>query len=655
MAAINDRDGTLSLAGHEVSNPMKGATIKIIDQVGSGFRVSDGAHDIANAIDESDSSFWGEVILADEPLKVQLDTAPIGLGIGAVCIYKISFPGPAMISEISFRPYTEFPLEIAKIQYTSDTTDTPSGTILEYDTFNSTLITESTTIKFPSVTAYGLIITVRQSHATKNTYIVTKDQINNVEMWKQITAAETNLTLSDTGVGDGSDLTANPQLRSVDEYDETWKAYQKAVSDFDKHKNEYILTGALAITGAAAIVNPASLIYAPATIGATSIAIDANVEAFKNMIIPSPERMQVDKYEYVYGMYDMKASGMTYDPISIYTSVKHEVAGNVQAVVLEANEWHPLFHDSQGNTIKKFGGEADLRRTSVEYYVSHRDEPTEQEWFPILPINLAADGVNNEQLFVSPDSRRAKLRWKVDRTKAFRAYRDEMPLVYGTDWEFDTSTDIVCIRPSAYSVGTYTIDYYPDGDPTIVNFDKIARPIGYREVFPNGCDRNNSVKLKYYPYTNKDRIRTDPDYNPVDIVLQGTIETKTAPAITGPIKSTRNQEKLKLERARLLNVTNYTEFAIPELIAYDPVNQTPPTFQYCHDGKRVYFTERFSTDVSSLEENFVSSHGPASIAVAYEYLVSGVRVKIVLRRTSYADPSITPIVYDYTLKFRCLV
>jgi len=104
--------------------------------------------------------------------------------------------------------------------------------------------------------------------------------------------------------------------------------------------------------------------------------------------------------------------------------------------------------------------------------------------------------------------------------------------------------------------------------------------------------------------------------------------------------------------ARTLNVTDYSSPDIPVLNPYNPEDDVP-TFEYYHSGQRVYFQETFRHDSIHSQENYGDTHGNAIIKVQYEYLVSGVRMKIILRRSKF-DGSITPKVKRYALKFKVL-
>jgi hypothetical protein len=241
-------------------------------------------------------------------------------------------------------------------------------------------------------------------------------------------------------------------------------------------------------------------------------------------------------------------------------------------------------------------------------------------------------------------------------------------LISGTEWDADA---------------IYTIDYYVSDNPVssheidFLNTAGVPKGTVIKTVseYFNGpgsttIDKNCSAKLTYYPYIDRGKL-SNINYNPVRVTLNPSdykyanplvyrILGKTG-AVTSQITSTRDSSLgvTPTSYPRLLNATNYSEGTLPVLNAYetrdplaDGTSNPTPTFEYYQDGKRIHFSEPFNTDGS--QKNNGIQHGNAIVQIDYEYLVSGVRVKIILRRTS-SDASVTPKVDWYVLKFKTLV
>lgn len=626
MAVVSD--GELKLSCRRSEDIMHGATISIVEgmQIGECMR-GDDSYTIDKAIDGSLESFWGEVILADEPLKISFPTgmSPTAARVdrGAGCAFKITFPRPAMVSEISLAPYAEYPIELLSIEsFTYYDDATVFTEVRAYNPNEPMYIDGRISIRFPATICRGLVIFIRQEHATKNTYLIPKSRIVDKQMWRAIAAAETDITLSSPFVGDLNESTSNPQFSKIEESPQSWQQYVKMLKEYLEAYSE---TKSVkdAVT---AILNTAG----------------------------KKDTLLVDKYEYVYGMYDVHCYGMEYNNVSIYVSKPHVATGNVRRIALEAEETHPTFRNAAGNIIMRDGSDKPLRRTSVEYLATYRDNPNATDWYPLLPLGYT--DVDCEMLMpIDYQHPTVIARFPISAESAIAIYKDEA-LLDQCDWEINSDDHrIVHIKPYAWSTASiYTIDYTPDGDYSIVDLIDIAKPIGKRDVFPAGTDRNCTVSLSHYPYVDMQKIRSDITYNPVAVTLKGSINGNIG-VITQEIKSTRNpsaESNPSAINARLLNVTNYRSDDLPALSPYNPKDSLP-TFEYCHEGRSVYFTETFGHDGSPA--NYGVSNGNASISIDYHYLVSNMRLKIILRRTSNVDMSITPTVQSYTLKFQCLI
>ena len=655
---VDKLEGTLKLgttSSYDRLHTSTGATlaeISIVEQVGEGFSDKDPRYIPDRAIDGRHDTFWGEVILADGVLQVPMVVNDsVTLTGGALCKLKITFPTPSTVSSFGFKPYCEFPIEIVTVAYSVDDSDYISGYPIPYDPDNPIITDKGITIDFPGVTAKSLFVIIRQTSAHKNYYTVTQEQRNDRAMWNKIAAAEKSTTLGTAWV-DEDPITINPTLSQdkVDEFDIRWQQYLAEVKKAEFKADSYFY----------------DLIASRA----------------------KPKRVQVEKYEYVLGAYEIEVRGQEYNSTGIYVSKPHSVNGNIQKVALEVEEWHPTFTLASGNNLKKKAynssgtlittGE-DLRRTSIEYYICSNDS---DGWTPILPTTQVS--VNNEMLLF-PDKAigEADLRFIADDSKDIKVYKDEFPLLPGY-WELMTGNKRIKIYPPYWDPSSiYTIDYTPDestGSVHEIDFtppDDGSRPPKVITEYFNGegeniVDKNCSAKLTYYPYVNRSKLATrtgngsltqDYSYNPVKIVLNPAehelnssihrIEGATK-IITSPIASYRDPSTDIVNKplARCLNVTDYFSSDIPILNPYVKTDVIP-TFEYYHIGKRVYLPETFRHDGPI--DNYSDSHGNAIVKVEYEYLVSGVRVKIIMRRTYRTEATYSPKVDWYSLKFKVLV
>jgi hypothetical protein len=93
------------------------------------------------------------------------------------------------------------------------------------------------------------------------------------------------------------------------------------------------------------------------------------------------------------------------------------------------------------------------------------------------------------------------------------------------------------------------------------------------------------------------------------------------------------------------NVTNYTDKIQTSLRGYEVDDY--PFFEYRQDGSKIFFSDSFNE-----YDNVDTTNSMAEIKVKYSYLISKLRVKAVLRRNVAGKESVTPVLEDYTLKFK---
>lgn len=165
------------------------ATIAVVDQ--RGVPVKQTTYPPSNAIDNSTSSYWGEVVLVDDQINVDLDDV---LGGGALVKLQVTLAQPAVISQIVFTPFTTYPMEIASLKYEEDvqTYHIPKELIPQGKKYEDT---STMTIQFPSVIAKRLTFILRQRNFVKDTYLVTKNDLTKIDLWNKISKREEETTL----------------------------------------------------------------------------------------------------------------------------------------------------------------------------------------------------------------------------------------------------------------------------------------------------------------------------------------------------------------------------------------------------------------------------------------------------------------------------
>jgi hypothetical protein len=361
-------------------------------------------------------------------------------------------------------------------------------------------------------------------------------------------------------------------------------------------------------------------------------------------------------YEYVYGIKDIAILDKQYEKSSVFVSKPYQVEGNVMQVALNTKEEHPVFYTDEN---------LQPRHTSTEYYVTHTLNPTIEQWYSILPEEQRL--VLGEYLLFD-DTKRARLRFPCNTNKTVNIYCDGVRLD-PDDWSFmlNGSGDYqIYISRNFNSHAYYTIDYYPDNsirDPWTVDFQKLgAKPLQYinkdgvsGQIF-EGTNHNGMVELEFYPYIDYDTINNTPSYNPntsaykpLQIILEDAkiiAPNKTVHTVVEPYNGV-----VVAGKAYTKNVTDYNDTEKEYILKpYDAI--TYPFFEYYQKGRRIYFSETFNK--SQLIVNNGICHGNANIRIQYQYLVSNVRTKAILRRMDTSSQGITPMIHQYSLKFKVM-
>lgn len=361
--------------------------------------------------------------------------------------------------------------------------------------------------------------------------------------------------------------------------------------------------------------------------------------------IPNKER-----YLYRYGIKNIQLKNSIYNQKGIFVTKPIDVEGNIIEVSLETFEEHPLFDELEGIATDRF--------TSVEYYVSLVENPALNDWIPILPEGTKA--VKNERLFFKGSQAELLFSANIAEDKQTNVYKNGLKLSKD-DWYFTNHGSNIQLVGSYENDSIYTIDYVPDKsfeDPCVIKVnEQPGKRIRITETFENGTDYNNTIKLSKYPYIDYELINKDSsfdankgDYRPIEVFLKnGSIaisETETRSEFYPEYYSETGEYCTK-------NVTNYKENKDVSLKKYNlSENNRYTRFEYKQEKNKLIFTESFNR--SDIYNNHMRHHGNAEVNVAYDYLVTHLRLKIILRKNCGDELVMTPLVDKCMLKFKVM-
>jgi hypothetical protein len=562
------------------------AHIHIGKQLGGGLlRLHNPEHGIEKAIDTSFETFWSETILVDEPIRVPLNADYFHLHHGAVCELIISFDYLTQLNEISLQPFSEFPLDIVAIQYyeTDDPTET-AKTIVgpnEKPMLRSRSVIDSTSYQFDDVYAKRLRILLNQIHYIKTDFIYDKKESDQLALWY-----ESKKEVEPDSINVPSTYQFKALYRNKAEQNPLYPYFMSLLK---------------------------------------TLAMD--IDSLEQTPTSLPRVM--NKYAYSYGLYNIGVRKNEYQDKGIYVSKPLTIPGTVKAVTLEAKEEHPVLPT------------LDLRFTDIEYYITHKENPNPDEWFPIMPSNIHKIEAELVTLTFQNGNYQGHLRFIPKAGTAVVLRRNGIPMqeILG---EYTVSGSTVTVFNYDVSA-VYTAEYTPDKSAYTVDFlekhtmSGIVQPNMKVEEF-KGTNATGALLLRYYPFVDRAKLNQQPaGWNPTFLSnaylpLKVKLIQSTGFHIDQPFSPT------DADTVVLVNKTNYFD---PETTILDPFDLTANNYQYKVVNNQIIFN-------TVLPET-------TRIIVEYPYLVGDIRLKAILRRNIQAFHGLTPVLTEYTMRYQRLL
>ena len=582
------------------------AEIAIIGNVGRPM-VSTQNH-VNNAIDGNDKTFWSEVVLAEAPLNIdgeQIDPELFkDITQGAACAVEITFDYSAPLSTLSLKPFTEFPLDICSIDLFDDVRLHEPVKRLIPDSDSWIQSNRPIILEFEEVNTKKVRIVLRQNHNVMRSYLIEKDAKTDQEIWRQMRKQSNTSTFLDNEM--------SGEYPGWEDYRDSMQRWHDAidqVSHLDKDAD--------IISGSSAVLP-----------GNTDILLQRAKDLIgKDIVVPDhKDLVQLTRYEYVYGFYDIDAMHRTYKDLGVYISEPLDIKGNVREITMQTMEDIPMVQVEQEN-----GSLESIPVGSIEWYVGNN-----MHWLPILPEYTNGQltrEVIGERCVIENDGSITP-RFHVDQSRL-----SSLPIVLYSNgvrvpdkaWKPSISyKDGICSFKvdESYHNSVLTITYPVDvgkGAHT-VNFQRLLAPKNRREVFePNSnAGEERLVELSYYPYVDYSAINAGTVYNPISVY----IESESLLCVSNWV-STRSHHP---EGYHLVNKTDYVNQTLPIL---EPATEDNKEYQFRHRQKLLTFGE-------SLKD--------ATITVEYQTLTENLRIKAILIKNQLAHESLSPKVRNYTVK-----
>ena len=568
-------------------------------------------HRKEKAIDGNMNTFWGEVFLTDEPIIQNYDGQEM---YGAICEIAINLFRPEMVNNVRFSPYVNYPIKVYKIQYRINEDhpwiDIPNTTQL------STQIME---FNFPEVEAKEIKIIINQENPSVNTYRIPSTVINNAEMWQQIADRELSVSAGTT--------TPIQCTQDMIDYVTGWQAYEDAVQSYGNEMKVNEKLDSDDTFGETIFDVTTDQITKTKEKGADELKLDM----YGKKAPKTDKLVDVRKYEYVYGAYEIDIKRLWYVDKGEYVSPKYLSSASILEAEIEVEEATPPY-------------------TSIEYSIS-TDGDT---WRNVLP---SGSYVYQERVDIDPVTQQGRLRFPTESFIIDGVYRNQNiipsgslaqidPSFFGpSGYYFNEGTEIMTVA-SGWYIGTsaYTVSYTPSGindivpSGLIVDFSEDAMS-NAEDVFDKGASRNYKVELTHNPFVD---WRVVNDTNEVHAVASGFAYTEGRWLnISGSELYSINPNEYydvfiaTIDGYQSENRTDYYNDIRPALTQYDNIQY--PYYEYFQSGKNLYF----NTKIEDKE-----------IKIKYKYLNDFVQFKALLRNNNPANVTHTPILHNYKIKLR---
>ncbi|MCD7910934.1 hypothetical protein KC480_05265 [Bacillus velezensis] len=640
----------LQLSGIETTDQLKTnygrrlADIKVLNRTGTPSE--NPQHSIDKAIDGSLNTYWAESILVDQPITQNVNElwGKNYEGVskdGAICELEIALNGVTTVSDIQFDPFCSYPIEVVSI-FGYERED-KGGNVYELISPNHENIYQRSkksvnqmTFQFPSVEVSKLRILIRQENYIRENFLVNTDEANNEELWRK--------------------LSSDPDL--IEDY----KNSNETMAEFDK-KNE--ITGWTVylkkLQEWAVKVNDVSVLKAATTamesvktgdyknamlLKLQAMSKDAQINIDDNTDIQTSWKA-VNKTSYLYGAYNISVYGRKYRNQSVYITSPLPLSSNATRISLDTIEKH---HDIEigpeaTSLVHRSDSYEKARITDIEYYITHKKNPTSSDWQPILPVGkeyvegelLLGDLVQGT--YPEFDEYRQKGDNLVVYSFRFPVVSDKTVVLRRNGVVMNPKTYIISndgkkigILGKFYLASSiYTVDYKPADGAWIVNLNELNGITPTQYIDNNGetgeffafSDINNSITLKHKPYLFRSALFT---YNKKDNTYAQDENNLSSMSPEFPINVWVNREEYK-------NITNYStnSYDIERLTENDGKT-------FAQIGNSIIFGKPI--DGSKIE----------NINVDYYYVATDIRMKAILRRNSVEDESVTPALYSFHIR-----
>jgi len=681
----------------------------IVKQTGSNLKPHPEKNTLDNIFDTRKDYNWKETILADEPFNVPIDDVMYyGKTKGAFAKLRILIPTTENINYISLKPYSDLPFEILSIySYTSigtmysvnnnykaieDIKNNDDVNIILSPDDNSSLdnfiLDKSKKLTFEEIKDCKAIeIAIRQQNYKYISYTNLLEERQKIDMMNDLFKDnEIDLDIRTTDYNNVTELDYSNRNKTWKRYDSIFKTLFSKI----KNTNTSNLTDTL--------VNAISYLLP----GISKYQLNKLLNKKTEDTSMNINKISTQKFLYEYGLKEVDIGYQDIANESIYVSKPYDLDTNVKEVGIDVDEYIPKDLDDNKVGYINYYVTNSINPAQDEWYEilpENRDRNIRNE-----PIVIDEERESSIKFPAEIGSLNVYSDYKKENSININTIEEN---INGTNmvtgFNIPNTEDVDFVK---YLYADYYID--DDYNPYIVDFNSVSSPSPYigidgkeGEIFENGTDKDGHIQLSNFPYIDYDKVNNlnsivKPDiiinnededipenyvinneyinkynpnfvrgYRPINVTMEGSYllhhsENNITETKEGLVENdtlglnfksnyydeknnesvSTNRYKNKIEyKPYFYNRTNYVKRENPALKEFDAKNY--PVFEYIQDGVNIFFND-------SLHKYGTDNKG--KIRVKYDYLVEGLRVKIIMY--NFTNKNITPVLRNYFLKSR---
>lgn len=562
-----------------------------------------------NALNANEKSFWAHLMLTDATLTTEWEGTNYS---GAVVAYMVQFANAEFINHISLLPYANFPITVIDMWYRDgDTWNQIPG----FSALSPTL--DWAEFRFERIQANAIKLIILQPNYTHNRYLVPRNTFNRTKLWDQVVDDELLLGVEE------EDLTGRQQMEI--ETNPRFRTYLYALKQIEDRLGESgIVRGVLDDHD-----NTAKAVEAVVKVLADTNSTNQNI--LKNVLrketdapaVRDEDLIQVDKFEYLIGLRNIRIHDTNYLPVGVYRSPEFAQRAMPYAVAVEVDESRVLLDAPDTGTYYA---------CSAEYEV----EISPDRKANIMPWGTTS--IADELVVINPKTMTGTLRFTPAGAVTGRVSGQQ--ITSGT--HFSVSGRTVSIISGWSPNYIYTFSYTPTGSPTVMDIDSLYNSVALDKPEVFACtDKYGSIDLTYYPYVayeivNSDTAWAKEDNDAIWTYRMGAGNVTIDGIAYGPTSGTRLYSPLTVtvNGIRARNITNYRTREHPGFTS-DP--KIPTGVEYIHVGKRLYMSRPLKD---------------ATIEVQYRWIAQYLKLNIYLRAHGFVSNPYTPIISNAKILVR---